>query len=57
MFITNLEPRLNILLEKNRTAIVKASSSSFKERRYVERIFTFIFLLVVARIFSQVFAN
>jgi hypothetical protein len=53
MFITNFEPRENILLEKNRTAIGK-DSSSFNEKRYSEMISTFIFLLVVARIFSQV---
>jgi hypothetical protein len=53
MFIRNFEPRGNILLEKNRTAIGK-DSSSFSEQRYLERIFTFIFLLVVVRIFSQV---
>jgi hypothetical protein len=52
MFITNLEPRGNILLEKNRTAIGK--DSSFSEKRYSARTFTFIFLLLVARIFSQV---
>jgi hypothetical protein len=50
MFMTNLEPRGNILLEKNRTAIAK-DSSSFREKRYSERTFTFIFLLAVARIF------
>jgi hypothetical protein len=53
MFIRNSEPLGNILLEKNRTAIGK-DSSSFKEKRYSERIFTFIFLLVIALIFSQV---
>jgi hypothetical protein len=56
MFITNLDPRGNILLEKNRTAIDIASSSS-KERRYSERISTLIFLLLVARIFSQAFTK
>ncbi|MGA7899676.1 MAG: hypothetical protein WCA39_12535, partial [Nitrososphaeraceae archaeon] len=53
IFITNFEPRGNILLEKNRTAIGK-DSSSFREKRYSERTITFIFLLAVARIFSQV---
>jgi hypothetical protein len=56
MFITNLEPRGKILLEKNRTAIDKTSSSS-KERRYSERIFTLIFLLLVVRILSQAFTK
>jgi len=55
IFITNLELRGNIRLEKNRTAIAKDSSS--KERRYSERMFIFVFLLVVARIFSHVFAK
>jgi hypothetical protein len=53
MFITNFEPCGKILLEKNRTAIGK-DSSSFNEKRYSEMISTFIFLLVVVRIFSQV---
>ena len=53
VFIRNFEPRGNILLDKNRTAIGK-DSSSLSEQRYLERIFTFIFLLVVVRIFSQV---
>jgi hypothetical protein len=56
IFITNFEPRENILLEKNRTAIGK-DLSSFRGKRYSERTFTFIFLLVLARIFSQVFTK
>src|SRR5919202_5268719 len=56
MFITNLDPRGNILLEKNRTARDIASSSS-KERRYSERISTLIFLLLVARIPSHAFTK
>jgi len=55
MFSVNNEPRGNILLEKNRAAIDK--DSSFKEKRYSERIFTFIFLLVVACIFSHTFTK
>jgi hypothetical protein len=39
--------------EKKRKAIGK-DSSSLKELRYSERMFIFMFLLVVARIFSQV---
>jgi hypothetical protein len=53
--MTNFEPRGNIRLEKNRTAIAKDSSS--KEGRYLESIFIFIFLLEVARIFSHVSAK
>jgi hypothetical protein len=56
IFITNFEPRGDILLEKNRTAKGKDSSSS-REKRYSERIFTFIFLLLFTRIFSQVFTK
>jgi hypothetical protein len=56
MFITNLDPLGNILLEKNKTAIEIASSSS-KERRYSERTSTLIFLLLVVRIFSQAFTK
>jgi hypothetical protein len=56
MFITNLDPRENILLEKNRTAIDIASSSS-KERRYSETISTLIFLLLIASTFSQAFTK
>jgi hypothetical protein len=55
MFITNFEPRGNILLDKNRTAIGK--DSSFSEKRYSARTFTFMFLLLVARIFSQAFTK
>ena len=44
MFITNFEPRGNILLEKNRTAV--GNDSSFKEKRYSERIFTFMFFVI-----------
>jgi hypothetical protein len=55
MFITNFEPRGNILLDKNRTAIGK--DSSFSEKRYSARTFTFMFLLLVARTFSQAFTK
>jgi hypothetical protein len=51
MFSVNFEPRGNIRFEKKSTAILK--DSSFKEERYSEMIFTFIFTLEVARIFSD----
>ncbi|MGA9152936.1 MAG: hypothetical protein WBZ36_20355 [Candidatus Nitrosopolaris sp.] len=38
--LLSYEPGGNILLEKNRTAV--GNDSSFKERKYSERIFTFI---------------
>jgi hypothetical protein len=51
IFTTDFEPNGNILLDKKRTATDK--DSSFREERYSERKFTFIFLLVVPRIFSH----
>jgi hypothetical protein len=51
MFSVNFEPRGNIRFEKKSTAILK--DSSLKEERYSEMIFTFIFVLEVARIFSD----
>jgi hypothetical protein len=51
MFSVNFEPRGNIRFEKKSTAILK--DSSLKEERYSEMIFTFIFVLEVASIFSH----
>jgi hypothetical protein len=56
IFITNFDPFGNILLEKNRTTTDKVSSS-FNEVRYLERIFTFSIVLVVAPILSQISAK
>ena len=55
IFTANFEPDGNILLAKNRTAICKHLSS--REERYSERRLTFIFLLVVLRIFSHIFTK
>jgi hypothetical protein len=54
-FMTNLDPSGNILLDKNRTAIIKDLSSI--EDRYLESSPTFIFLLLVTRTCSQRFTK
>jgi hypothetical protein len=55
IFTVAFEPGENILLDKKRTAIDRGSS--FRDERYSERRFTFIFLLVVPRIFSHKCTN
>lgn len=54
-FMTNFDPSGNILLDKNRTATVKDSSSI--EDRYLESSPTFIFLLLVTRTCSHRFTK